>query len=385
MIRSIAIAGVASVATLAAANLAVGAYVARRVIAPRSKKTAIPVRLAGNTVTLPLSEDTSLPGRYGIWLSDGAHVAVGPVLHSDTDHVTREVLARTSRAGDDSTTGVWSSQYIPSPDQIGTSTTVLIPLTLGDTAEAWQIRPETVVEGHWTIHIHGLRSSRFGALRTAPAATDAGWTSLVVSYAGDDERLPAEGRPSSLGTSEWADIDDALLYAVSQGAEKIVIVAWSMGATIALLALENSSVKAHIVGLVLVAPALDWPRVITMATNAAHLPRTVAAAALYVLKNPLGAKALNLTRSVDAASLNWIDRLRAPVRLPILILHSRHDPVVPFSGSADFTASHPATQLVEFSSTGHGNEPNQNPKLFNDSISNWLRQLATHQPQPPDS
>lgn len=376
MIRSITIATGATIASLVAVNLAVGGYVARRVIAPRSSKPAVPVRIVGDTVVIPSSEDAVQPGRYGIWLSNGAHVVVGDVVRSENGQVTRALVSRTNSAGDESTTGIWSSQYIPSPDQVGTSITVAVPLTLGDSAEAWQIRPDTAVDGRWTIHIHGLRSSRFGALRSTPATVDAGWTSLVVSYAGDDERLPAEGRPSSLGTSEWVDVEDALLYAVSQGAKEIVLVAWSMGATIALLALEDSSVKDRVVGLILVAPAVQWSRVVANATSAAHLPSTVAAAALHVLGSSLGAKALHLAEPVDARSLNWIDGRRGRVTLPTLILHSRYDPVVPFSGSADFAASHAEAQLVEFSTTGHCNEPNQNLELFNHSITTWLEELA---------
>jgi pimeloyl-ACP methyl ester carboxylesterase len=376
LIRSIAIAAGATVATLVAVNLAVGGYVARRVIAPRSKKPALPVRIVGDTVMIPSSEDTVQPGRYGIWLSNGAHVAVGEVLHSDSGEVTRELLSHAKSGGDERTTGVWSSQYIHAPEEVGTSTTVMVPLTLGDTAEAWEIRPDGAVDGRWTIHIHGLRSSRFGALRSTPATVRAGWTSLVVSYAGDEERVPAEGRPSSLGTSEWADVEDALLYAVSQGAKEIVLVAWSMGATIALLALEESSVRDRVVGLILVAPAVQWSRVVTNATSAAHLPGTVAAAALHVLSSPVGARALRLAQPVDARSLNWIDGRRARVTLPTLILHSCYDPVVPFSGSADFAAIHPRAQLVEFSTTGHCNEPNQNIELFNRSIMTWLGELV---------
>jgi pimeloyl-ACP methyl ester carboxylesterase len=377
LIRSIAVTIGATIAALIAANLAVGGYVARRVIAPRSKKTAIPVEIVGKTITVPSTADTAQSGRYGIWLDDGAHAAVGDILLANDDQVTRELLAVTAEPGDKTTAGIWTSQYIPSPEDVGTSHDVLIPLTLGETAEAWQIEPGAETNGRWTIHIHGLRSSRHGALRSTPPTINAGWTSLVVSYAGDDERLPADGRPSSLGTREWADVDDALQYAVSHGAREIVLVAWSMGATISLLALENSPAKDRVVGLILIAPALEWFRVIANATSGAHLPRSVAAAAVHVLRSPLGAKALRLSGAVDAGALNWVDGRRAGVTLPTLLLHSRHDPVVPFSGSEAFAATHPEAQLVAFSSTGHCNEPNQDPKLFNESIDTWLKQFDT--------
>lgn len=360
------------VALAAAANVVIGGYVARRVIAPRTEKKAVAVRIADGTVALPATEETTQPGTYGIWLSSGAHLTVGEPVGRSEHEVVRTVLSDTRAPGDESQSGVWSSQYFASPSEVGTAVAVPISLSGGGTAEAWQIAPEGESDGRWAIHIHGLRSSRFGALRSTPPTVKAGFTSLVVSYAGDDERLPSDGLPSSLGTREWADVESAMLYAVSQGAREIVLVAWSMGATIALLALEHSTVADRVAGLVLIAPALEWSRVITNATRDAHLPSSVAAAALGVLRSRVGSKALRLREPVDAASLNWVDGHRGAVTIPTLILHSRHDPVVPFSGSVDFAATHREVQLVEFSTTGHCNEPNQNPELFTDSIDAWL-------------
>ena len=379
MIR--ALAAVGGVAALAAAvNVAIGGYVARRVIAPRTEKKSIAVGVTGDTVTVPVSEETTQPGTYGIWLRSGAHVAVGEVLRVREHDVVRAVLSDTRAPRDDSDTGVWSSQYLASPHDVGPTTTVPIELADGGTAQAWEIAPADGDDGRWAIHIHGLRSSRLGALRSTPPTVAAGWRSLVVSYAGDDERIPSDGLPSSLGTREWADVESAMHYAVSQGAREIILVAWSMGATIALLALEHSSVADRVVGLVLVAPALEWSRVITNATRGAHLPPTVAAAAVGVLRSPLGSRVLRLREPVDAAALNWVDGHRGAVAIPTLILHSRHDPVVPFSGSADFAATHPEVELVEFSTTGHCNEPNQNPELFTGSIDAWLAEFHRQTP-----
>lgn len=375
MIRRLAFgAGVAAAAAVVT-NLAVGGYVAGRVIAARSDKKPLPLRIEGDTVTVPANDETRQPGRYGIWLSSGAHLGVGEIIHADERHVVRAVLSDTRAAGDDSESGIWSSQVFASPAEVGRSTTVRVALDDGGTAEAWRIEPSAPSGGRWTIHIHGLRSSRFGALRTTPPTVAAGWTSLVVSYRGDDERTPGDGGPSSLGTREWADVENALQYAVAQGAREIVLVAWSMGATIALLALEHSAVRDRVVGLVLVAPAVEWTRVITNATSGARLPRSVATAAVGILRSPIGSRALRLAEPVDAASLNWINGRRPAVKIPALILHSRHDPVVPFSGSADFADTHPGTQLVEFSTSGHCNESNQNPGLFHDSIRAWLDRL----------
>ena len=375
MIRPVIVGAGVAVATVAVAHAALGGYVARRLIAPRAPKTYVPVTIDGETVTVPATPDSRQPGTYGLWLDDGAHLTVGETVRVDGDRIVRSLERRPGGVDDGPAAGAWTSQSVGSPEHVGPTRHVVIPLRRGGTADAWLIGDEAASDGRWTIHVHGLRSSRHGALRSAPAAVDAGWMSLVVSYAGDDEAAPADALPSSLGTREWRDVDDAIGYAVEQGAREIVLVAWSMGATIAMLALEQSAHRDAIAGLVLVAPALDWTRVVENAVVGAHLPRTVAAASMRVLRSGLGARALGLVEAVDARALNWADGQRPGADLPTLIVHSRVDPVVPFSGSMAYAQRHPGTELVAFDATGHCNEANQEPERFHDSITGFLRGL----------
>ncbi len=182
----------------------------------------------------------------------------------------RELASRPDGLGDGDAMATWTSQSIGAPEDVGPTRHVSVPLRRGGVAEAWEIGDRDTADGRWTIHVHGLRSSRNGALRSTPATVDAGWMSLVVSYAGDEECAPADALPSTLGTREWRDVDDAIAYAVAQGAREIVLVAWSMGGTIAMLALEQSAHRDRVTALVLVAPALDWTRVVDNAVARAR-------------------------------------------------------------------------------------------------------------------
>ncbi|MDF2990559.1 MAG: hydrolase of the alpha/beta superfamily [Microbacterium sp.] len=365
-------AGVAAAAA-SALHLALGGYVARRLIAPRAVKPFVPLTIEGDTVSVPATDDSRQPGTYGIWLDNGAHLTVGEIVRVDGDRVVRSLIERPEGVAEGLVRGAWTSQTIPAPEAVGQTRHVEIPLRRGGSADAWVIGDEDA--DRWTIHVHGLRSSRSGALRSAPAAGEAGWTSLVVSYAGDDEAAPADALPSSLGTREWRDVDDAISYAVEHRAREIVLVAWSMGATIAMLALEQSRHREAIVGLVLVAPALDWSRIVARAVAGVHLPASVGTVALRVLGSRLGARALGLIEAVDARALNWVDGPRPAPQLPTLIVHSLRDPVVPVTGSMAFTARHPESRLVAFDTTGHCNEANQDPERFRDAIAGFLRAL----------
>lgn len=376
MIRSIAVGTAVVAGTVLAAHTALAGYVARRLIAPRAPKVFAPATIEGDTVSVPATVDSREPGTYGLRLDDGSHLMVGDIVRIDGDRVVRSILTRPPGLGDGDVVAAWTSQNIGAPEDVGPTRHVAVPLRRGGTAKAWEIGDRERADGRWTIHVHGLRSSRNGALRSAPATADAGWMSLVVSYAGDEECAPADALPSSLGTREWRDVDDAISYAISRGAREIVLVAWSMGGTIAMLALEESPHRGTVTGLVLVAPALDWTRVVENAVAGAHLPRSIAAAAMRVLGSPIGARALGLIETVDARALTWVGGHRPGPRIPTLILHSRVDPVVPFSGSVAYVERHPDAELVAFDASGHCNEANQEPERFHEAIAGFLRTLS---------
>ncbi len=373
MIRSLAVGTGVAAATLALAHTAVAGYVARRLIAPRAPKVYAPITVAGDTVSVPATLESREPGTYGLWLDDGRHLVVGEPLRIGKDRVVRALAARPEGLEDGDAVATWTSQSIGAPEEVGPTRHVSVPLRRGGVAEAWEIGDRDTADGRWTIHVHGLRSSRNGALRSTPAAADAGWMSLVVSYAGDEECAPADSLPSTLGTREWRDVDDAISYAVDQGAREIVLVAWSMGGTIAMLALEQSAHRDRVTALVLVAPALDWTRVVENAVAGAHLPRSVAGASMRILGSALGARALGLIEGVDAPALNWVDGPRPAPRVPTLIVHSLRDPVVPVSGSLAYVKRHPEAELVAFDATGHCNEANQDPTRFHDALGGFLR------------
>ncbi len=377
MIRSLALAAGATGAVVLAAHAALGGYVARRLIAPRAAKEDAPIILAGDTVSVAATPESRQPGTYGMWLPDGSHLVIGDIRGDDGERVERALLERPAHLRDGAAAGVWTSQTIGAPESVGPTRHVAIPLARGGTADAWEIGDPDAADGRWTIHVHGLRSSRHGALRSAPAAADAGWMSLVVSYAGDEEAAPAEALPSSLGTREWHDVDDAIGYAVSRGAREIVLVAWSMGGTIAMLALERSVHRGSVSGLVLIAPALDWTRIVDRAITGARLPASVGGAAIRMLGSRIGARALGLIEAVDARALNWADGARPAPAVPTLIVHSLRDPVVPVTGSMAFAKRHPDAELVAFDASGHCNEANQDPRRFHDAIAGFLRGLRS--------
>ena len=236
---------------LAVALGALTIVLARRVVMPSSPRI-ITIHEAGEgTVTLQDDGKTAHAGEYGLWFGEDGHALIGPVLSRDTAArtVTRQILAVT--AGELAPgQGRWTGHVIPHPRALERSVEDIdIPVADGD-APAWLIRAQQPAQPEtWAIHIHGVRTTRITALRSVPAADQLGYTSLVVSFRGDTEGPAVLNGASTLGLTEWPDVDAAIAYALGHGAERVVLFAWSMGASIALQLTEHSAHRDVITGL----------------------------------------------------------------------------------------------------------------------------------------
>lgn len=97
----------------------------------------------------------------------------------------------------------------------------------GETRDAWLFPGDPA---HWVIHVQGIRTSRGVTLRTVAIAHEAGATSLTITYRRRRDGPPS--RAATLGAREWTELRDAITYARSQGAQRVTVVAWSMGAAL---------------------------------------------------------------------------------------------------------------------------------------------------------
>src|SRR5690606_28713314 len=110
--------------------------------------------------------------------------------------------------------------------------------------------------------------SRLVTLRSVEVAERAGLTSLVVTYRGAGDGPVAQ--VSYLGQREWSDLADAIAFARLHGASKVFVVAWSMGAGVALELLRREPEAFE--RLVLVAPATNWSHIVRHGIERAGLP-----------------------------------------------------------------------------------------------------------------
>lgn len=204
--------------------------------------------------------------------------------------------------------------------------TVSIATDLGP-AEGWLV-PGTGAP-LWAIYVHGVGGLRENGLRQLSVTNEAGLPTLMIGYRNDP--WGPRGAPAfyGFGLNEWRDLEASIRWAGERGAERIVLIAESMGAGIAGQFLRRSPHAGRVVGLVLDSPALNFGAVVEGFARWAPLRQ------LFV---PLG---------------NWLARRLLPLDLgtavvadvvgdfpgPLFLAHGTIDPLVPVRISRDLVAA----------------------------------------------
>ncbi|WP_241972814.1 alpha/beta hydrolase family protein [Cryobacterium cryoconiti] len=374
----IAVAGAAVMLGIASGVLS--AVMARRIVTPGARRTddvrVKTVDLAAGTITLASTADSVLQGDYSFWFSnDRGHAHLGEVLRLTPTQVTRRILrvdhgdlarAERGRFGGYSFLGPWD---------LGLDfEDVDVPTEIGD-APAWLV-PAEEPDGRWVIQVHGRGVARQETLRATPVFREAGFTSLLVSYRNDGEAPRSGDGRYSLGDAEWRDVDAAIAFAVARGATEIVLMGWSMGGAIVLQTATRSTLRDHIVGVVLDSPVIDWADVARFHGGLLGLPAVVSSGALEVLGRRWGGIFTGQTEPIDFRRLDFVTRA-AELELPVLLMHSDDDGFVPADGSRSLAGRRPdIVTFLPFAVARHTKLWNYDRDGWNQAITNWLAEIA---------
>lgn len=347
--------------------------VARRVIVPtpRAKDTRIlDLDVKAQTITLNRTEDTTLPGRYGLFTTGSVdYLKLGSVLAESESSVTRKLLTQVSEDATLTPDATFSGWYFDKPDQLHVPyQPELIGTPLGP-CPAWIFPGDDT----WIIQIHGRGAQRAETLRAVPLAHQLGFTSMLVSYRNDGEAPRSRSGTYGLGATEWRDVDAALGYAKRHGARRIVLMGWSMGGAIALQTALLSTYRNLIVGVILESPVVDWRSVLTFQAQTAGVPRPVGELAMATLQNEWGARAAGSDR-IPFDELDMVTRAEA-LSVPVLILHSDDDGFVPSDASHALAEARPdLVDLDVFTVARHTKLWNYDQGRWESAISAWLQE-----------
>ncbi|TFD59604.1 alpha/beta hydrolase [Cryobacterium sp. Hh38] len=359
-----------------------GLVIARRLTAPVSvRKFDLTIRGVDSSgerpiVILDRTPRTTARGDYCLILENGGWVKLAPgVEDRGPSLVGRGVVGESEPAVEAGQRASWSGIYFQTPADAGMqSTDVEIQTDVGP-SPAWLIPHEGPPSSTWAIHIHGLGSTRAGTLRGVQVASEAGLTSLVVTYRNDGEGPHVGSGRSELGAAEVDDVRAAVDYARENGAGSVILFGWSMGAAIALQLASDATLRGVVSGMVLDSPILDW--VATLRANCARagLPAWAGTLAVPWLNVRPLSRLTGLANPVDLRSFDWIARAHE-LTVPTLILHGTLDTSSPFALSNRLRVLRPEVVDLERFEADHTMSWNSDNGRWRDIVVSWLAMVS---------
>ena len=357
-------------------SLGAATYFARRVLSPDGEGPTDHVVHAvdDDTVTLSRTEESEVPGRYGLWDEDrSAHLRMGEIRELTDSSVTRAVLGTDFGEFVPGPARFNQYYYAEPPDEaLGLPTeTVTIEAEIGD-LPAWLVPAPGEGAGsgdRWAVLVHGRGALRFECVRAVHALHRAGLTVLVPAYRNDaDAPRGLDGR-YTLGLSEWRDVDDAIRYAVRRGARTVTLGGWSMGGAICMQVLAQSDLANRVTGVFLDCPVLDWGDVLRHHAHVNNLPTPVALLARAVMGSHSLRWLAGVSEAVDVAQTDWVRR-SGELTHPMLVMHSVADDFVPIGPSR--AVARARADLVTYEEW----EVARHCKLWNTDSERWERAVG---------
>lgn len=349
-----------------AASVATAFLAARKAIRPRPHKRLVVLEATSETLTLPATQATLTPGQFAVWYdtAETGHAVVGTIITRSAHSVTRTIerwRGRPLQAGDEVR---WAGNVFAVPGDLGLAfEEVLIDAPSG-LRPAWYFPAPSKTT--WAIHVHGIHTTRISAVRSVPATHMLGMPSLVVTYGGDPEGPGPH--VAGFGQHEWRDVDAAVTYALNHGAECVLLVGWSMGATISLLLASFSNNRKSIAGLVLVSPALDWHAIIGAGLTRSSLPKWLRHLIFGLLSTPGVSSIVGLSRPLNRRLLRPGIAL-VDEGIPIAIIHSPGDTDSPIAASQDLAFKFPRRVTLDcFPAVPHQMEWNADAERFSSAV-----------------
>lgn len=369
-----------AVAIAVPALLAVGAATAfavlataRRVVTPTARRTdtrILAVDTGAQTIELNRTLDTELPGRYGLFTTGTyGYVKIGAVLSANAGVVRRKLLTQIEAGAQVDRDAAFSGWYYSSPGELHLPwESVLIGSPAGP-CPAWFFPGSSDT---WVIQVHGRGATRSECLRAVPVFHAMGHPTLVVSYRNDGEAPRSHGGRYALGASEWRDVDAAIGHALRHGAQRVVVMGWSMGGAIALQTAVSSEHRSRIAALVLDSPVVDWRTVLRFQAREQGLREPLPALAMGVLENTTIARLSGAEDAIEFDRLDMVARA-SELEAPILILHSDDDGFVPSDASHALAAARPdLVTMPAFSGARHTKLWNYDQTGWTAAITDWM-------------
>ncbi|WP_424935802.1 MULTISPECIES: alpha/beta hydrolase family protein [Bacteria] len=382
-LRHAATIGVVALAGAAALGAVVASAtvfrIARRVVTPSARQPdteILAVDTGAQTIELTRTPDTEQPGRYGLFVGGTpGHVKLGAVLGADARSVRRKLLTQIEPGARIERAAAFSGYYYLAPGELHIPYEPVLIGTPGGPCPAWSFpAPASRPSSTWVIQVHGRGATRAECLRAVPVLHAAGLPVLVVSYRNDGEGPRTRGGSYALGAAEWRDVDAAIDYALRHGAERVILMGWSMGGAIVLQAAVTSPRREAVVGVILDSPVVDWRTVLRFQAREMGLREPLPRLAMDALSTGWTARLSGAEQVIPFDALDMVARADE-LSAPILLLHSDDDGFVPADASRALAAARPdIVTMPSFTGARHTKLWNYDQSRWSAAITEWLEE-----------
>lgn len=305
--------------------------------------------------------------RDGIWglCWNGGYAQVGKIQYIDTRKVVREFVPLTGNLKRGDMVRLDAFAFPDDPQEaFGLPVQkVVFSSPLGE-LHGWFI----AAHGNtWVIFVHGKRDhpprKPLRAYPILPVVAKLGHPSLIITYRND---VGAPASPDGYhwhGLTEWKDLEGAARYALEQGAQKLILVGYSMGGAVVMNFLYRSPLARNVQCAILDAPMLDLSTTIDFGAHMMGLPTVLC----Y-----LGKFVAGISFKIDWKALNYLSRTNE-LRVPILLFHGDGDTTVPVETSDALAKFRP--DIVSYHrvpGATHIRSWNMNPTSYETAVHNFL-------------
>jgi pimeloyl-ACP methyl ester carboxylesterase len=328
--------------------------------------------LIENQITLRVSPRTKKDDwrKDGIWglRWNGGYAQVGQILDIDDQQVVRMFFPLMGNLKQGHMVRLDALVFPDDPQKsFGLLTQEVVFSSPLGKFHAWFIEG---LSSTWAIFVHGKRDhppqQPLHAFPILPVISRLGVPCLVITYRND---LGVPKNPDGyhwFGLTEWEDLEGAANYAFGHGAERLILVGYSMGGAIVMNFLYQSPLAKEVQCIILDSPMLDLNATIVFRGYRLAIPKFL---------TEIGKFIAGMRFEIDWQALDYLRRANE-LSAPILLFHGDADMIVPVETSNSLAKARP--DIVSYhrvSGATHIRSWNMNPVKYETAARDFLRNL----------